>query len=122
VKRIYLAGPVGAKEGRTNRVRGAVFIAEAIAALGLYPFVPHLYHHWDELHAHDYEFWMSHCLEWLTACDALYRMPGHSPGADREVARMTELGRPVFYELDALAVAVNARREVELVAEMEKGK
>ena len=43
-----------------------------------------------------YERWLEYDMEWLTACDALVRLPGESKGADREVARAKELGIEVY--------------------------
>lgn len=102
MKRVYVAGPVGKVEGRLGRVLAAIEVGEQIAALDLSPFVPHFYHFWDSRHPHDYEFWMAHCLLWLRNCEAVFRMPGDSPGADREVALAKSLGIPVFTDLAEL--------------------
>lgn len=102
MRRVYCAGPVGKVEGRLERVLSAIEAGEQIAALGLAPFVPHFYHFWDSRHAHDYEFWMAHCMEWVRQCEALFRMPGASPGADREVELAKSLGLPVFVDMAEL--------------------
>lgn len=102
MKRVYVAGPVGAVEGRAARVRAAIDAGELVAAMGLLPFVPHLYDFWNARHDHDYEFWMQLCLAEVRRCDALYRMPGMSPGADREVALAGEIKIAVFTDLAAL--------------------
>ena len=46
----------------------------------------------------EYETWMEYDLAWLGACEALLRLPGHSPGADREVRYA--LGREEVEEVD----------------------
>lgn len=50
------------------------------------------------------DFWYELDLRMLHACDALYRLPGASRGADAE-----EMGLPVYYDLD------------EIIARHEKG-
>ena len=66
-------------------------------------FVPHLYHFWGFLYPdHDEKFWLGMCLKWLSKCDALYRMPGISAGANMEEAEARELGIPIFYDMDKL--------------------
>jgi hypothetical protein len=103
MKRGYVAGPVGANDiGRLPRIRAAISVGEQMAALGVSPFIPHLFHWWDEQHPHDYEYWMQHCFAWLEQCHFLYRMDGASPGADREAAWMRENNRPVFVSFEEL--------------------
>lgn len=95
-RRVFVSGPVGGQDGRLDRIQAAIAVADDLQAAGFFPFVPHLFHFWDEQRPHDYEFWMAHCFAWLDVCDAVYRMPGESPGADREVMRALEAGIPVF--------------------------
>lgn len=38
----------------------------------------------------------------LERCDAVLRLPGESPGADREVHYAISLGKPVYYGLEEL--------------------
>lgn len=104
MKRVYVAGPIGAKAGREARIRAAIDVAERIRRLGLFPFVPHFFHYWESIYPHQYECFMRLDLVWLKQCEALYRMPGHSPGADREVKfAETEIKIPVFRDLKELA-------------------
>ncbi len=100
MKRIYIAGPYTGGETTLN-VRIAVEAGQRIADAGAIPFVPHLYHLWHLLIPGPYEQWMRFDLAWLEKCDALVRLPGESPGADREVAEAERLGLPVFYGVDA---------------------
>ena len=46
---------------------------------------------------HEIDYWYKYDLEWLEQCDAVFRLPGESSGADNEVARAQELGLPIFY-------------------------
>ena len=51
---------------------------------------------WHFAFPHAVEFWYAYDLEWLAVCDALYRLPGESVGADKELARAHELGLRVY--------------------------
>lgn len=99
IETVYIAGPYtgGSVEGN---VQAAIDAADLVMKLGAVPFVPHLSHF---LRPRGYEEWMRFDFVWLGKCDALLRIPGISPGADREVERMTELGRPIFYTIETLA-------------------
>ena len=61
----------------------------------------------DRLHTKGYEQWMKLDLAWLDKCDALLRLPGESPGSDREVDAAKERGIPVYYSVRAVAFAVS---------------
>ena len=56
------------------------------------------------VHPEDYETWMKLDFIWVESCDALLRLPGESPGADREVKHAITLGIPVFYSMDELLI------------------
>jgi hypothetical protein len=106
VIRVYIAGPIGANDdGRRARIDAAIGAGARLLAAGLAPFVPHL---WAGACNADglatYEQWMAYDFAFLDVCDALLRIPGHSPGADREVQRAVARGIPVFHaEADLLA-------------------
>lgn len=100
-KRIYVAGPY-TKPGPTQNVWKAVDVAEKLLALGFAPFVPHFTHFWEIRHHHNYEIWMELDFIWLRQCQCLYRIPGESSGADREVALAKDLGIPVYHDLQTL--------------------
>lgn len=99
---VYIAGPYTSPDPVTN-VRDAVFAAESVRALGAVPFVPHLFHLWHTISPHPYEFWMGVDFDMLDRCDAVWRLPGASPGADREVDRALIAGKPVFFGIRGLA-------------------
>jgi hypothetical protein len=102
---VYVAGPYSSGDLEEN-IDLAVFAAESLVSMGHVPFVPHLmYSAWEERVSRDYEFYMTQCLGILSRCEALLRIPGISPGADREVARALELEIPVFFEVGTLAEA-----------------
>lgn len=102
--RIYVSGPIGAlDEGRPARIRAAIDAGAALLRAGFAPFVPHLWaaamqdHEVSADALAGYEHWMAYDLDWLAACVAVLRLPGDSPGADREVAVAKGNGVPVFY-------------------------
>jgi hypothetical protein len=97
VKYVYVAGPyTGDEEANVAR---AIDAATVLLRSGLFPYVPHLAHFWEQQHAHHYEVWMNLDFAWVRRCDALLRLNGESKGADREVALARELGIPVFYSV-----------------------
>jgi len=84
----------------------AIRIADDLASVGLIPFVPNLYFSWEAQYPRDdQEFWMGQCLQWVSACDCVLRIPGESAGADREVMFASDNGIPVYHRLDELLVA-----------------
>lgn len=96
---IYVSGPYTQGNTETNVIK-AILIADALAEKGWAPFIPHLTYCWNALISHDYEFWMKQDLFWVGVTQALFRMEGFSPGAEREVALAKSLGKPVYYKLD----------------------
>ena len=105
--RVYVAGPYSLGDPQTNTDQ-AIDVGERITQMGADPFVPHLNHYRNLRHAHDNQHWLDEDLRWLAVCDALYRMPGASKGADGEVAYAKAHGIPVFYDLKALAELVQS--------------
>lgn len=93
--KIYIAGPYTGGDVVAN-VRSAITAGQLVMDRGHTPFVPHLNHFWHHQIPGAYEQWMRLDLAWLESCDALIRLSGDSPGADREVQRAEELGIPVF--------------------------
>lgn len=99
--RIYIAGPYSNGDVAIN-VRKAYEAANRLADLGFAPFVPHATHFWHMLFPRPYEFWLDLDNHFLPCCAAVLRLPGPSVGADKEVDLATELGIPVFTEVEAL--------------------
>jgi hypothetical protein len=91
----YVAGPLTAGDPALN-IRETCRIADILQNNGIVPFVPHLYFLWHLTAPADYEKWMRLCLAWVERCDALLRLPGESPGADREVAHAEKHGIKVY--------------------------
>lgn len=97
---VYVAGPISGDPW--GCVRQAVRAWEELRAVGAVPFLPQL----SVLHAMvddpGYEAFLAYDLDVIRNAAAVHRLPGVSPGADREVAFARELGIPVFHELDDL--------------------
>lgn len=107
--RVYVAGPYTKGDVATN-VRNAIIAGNNLRALGYTPFVPHLTHFWHMQVPHEIEYWYAYDLEWLEMCDAVFRLPGESAGADKEVERAKELGIPVTTSYLDLPLVKNVRR------------
>lgn len=110
---VYVAGPytsteppsgmdfweVGS-EGQHN-VQRAIHAGQDLAEGGHTPFVPHLFALWDLVRPNGYEFYMTMCLAYVAKSDALVRLSGDSPGADREVELAKSLNIPIYYSVAA---------------------
>ncbi len=107
--RVYVAGPIGALDAaRPAKIKTAIDAGATLLRAGFAPFVPHLWAAAMQDHevsadalAH-YEAWMDYDFAWLDASDVLVRLPGDSPGADREVERARQRGMAVYFGVDAL--------------------
>jgi hypothetical protein len=108
-KRIYIAGPLSAEtpELIDVNVNVAMTAFHALAQEGHYPLCPHVSIFLDRMSiSHmSYEDWLSYDFKWLEVSDAVYRMYGVSPGADREVQFAIERGIPVFYDMNQVIEA-----------------
>lgn len=103
LKHVYIAGPYTNPDPVVN-TRDAINIGMDLYEAGLaYPVIPHvtMFVHFLRPQT-DIEFWYKYDLFALERCDAVYRFPGASSGADREVAHADSLGIPVFFDLDEL--------------------
>lgn len=106
--RVYVAGPYTHGDVARN-VAAALAAADALIRAGAAPFVPHLSHFQHMAHPQPYETWTALDLAWLEVCDAILRLPGHSPGADAEEAWCQAHGLPVFNSLDPLVAWIRGR-------------
>ena len=102
--KVYIAGPYTHGDVARN-VRAAIDAAHAIREAGHTPLVPVLSHFWHMIHPRAYEDWLAMDLEWLEVCDAVVRLPGHSPGADRETAEAARIGLPVYHGVTVFILA-----------------
>lgn len=98
--RIYIAGPIDGSGDRMTNLRNALEAADKIMELGGVPFIPHLNTVWQMVTdpkrlVSEWQAWND---EWLSQCNALYRLAGRSPGSDYECSLARELGLVVFEE------------------------
>jgi len=99
---VYIAGPYTKPDPVENTTK-VIGLASNLVDEGLItPFVPHLTLLWHLVTPRPLEFWYEYDVATLSRCDALFRMPGESTGADREVVFAREHDIPVFTDLDAL--------------------
>ena len=94
---VYVAGPYS--KHMVDGTRNAILAAEELRKAGYLPFVPHLSLLWDLVCPSPYEEWLDYDLAWLKKCDILLRLPGESPGADKEVACAEALRMPIYYSV-----------------------
>jgi len=97
-ERVYIAGPYTHGDVAVN-VREAVLAGLEVHRAGHIPFIPHLYHFAHYLCPQEYAVWCALDVKWLQACTCLLRLPGVSPGSDREVDMAKVLGMPIYYTL-----------------------
>lgn len=95
--KIYVAGPLNGSGDRDVNVRRACFVGTAIRDAGHVPFVPHTNVVWHAHYPAEEATWLAWDFAWLDACDALVRLPGHSPGSDREVKRAETNKQPIYF-------------------------
>jgi hypothetical protein len=69
-------------------------------------FIPHAYQLSNAGFPRDYEAWMRTTAVALRRCDALFRMEGVSPGADREMDMARAESIPVYMHTVAEAVSM----------------
>ncbi len=96
--KVYIASPY-TKGDVAQNIRRQIDVADELMNLGFSPFLPVLSHFQHIVCPRPYEEWMDNDLEWVLACDALLRLSGDSPGADREVLFAKKNHIPVFESL-----------------------
>lgn len=102
--RVYVAGPLEGGNQRAN-VRQAIQAMSDLLAAGHEPFCQHLSWFADLVGERPYEDWMRLDMAWLEVAEIFLRLPGVSPGADREEKRARELGIPVVGSVAQLLAA-----------------
>lgn len=99
---VYLASPYSFGRAVDNIRQHCGMFDKLMSDDVVIPFAPLLSHFQSLMFPRTYEAWMSYDLEILSRCDAMFRQPGESAGADREEAAMTKAGKPVFHTLHTL--------------------
>jgi hypothetical protein len=103
-KLIYIASAYTAStaEQIENNIRTQIWAGHAVIDMGHVPVVPNLNHFMDAIQRRTYSEWMACDFALIKRCDAVLRLPGHSPGADREVELAQGIGLPVLKSLSEL--------------------
>lgn len=111
MKVVYISSPYSIGDQAAN-VRRQIVAAHVVMDLGHAPVAPLLTHY---LHIHrprPYEEWMAVDLKLVEKADVVWRLPGDSRGADREVSRARERGIRVvsstFELVEALGLALES--------------
>jgi hypothetical protein len=99
-KMIYIAGPYTSDP--EGNVLKTIAFADILLEHDFVPFIPHLSHYWEQHSPKHYDHWMEYNLHFVSRCDALFRIFGHSPGADKEVEFAKKIGKPIFNNLSEL--------------------
>jgi len=101
MKTVYLSGPYN---GNIINVSMAIDIYEKIQTdvPNVIVFIPHLLHYVNVFYHHTELYWLDVDLKWVSVCDCVFRMPGISDGADKEVKMAEAFGKPVFRDVDSL--------------------
>ncbi len=101
MKKIFVSGPY-TKGDVAKNVKIAMDITNYLMDKGFAPYCPHLTHFLHMNNWQPYEKWLQLDCEYLVVCDAVFRLPGESAGADKEVLLANERSIPVFYSLETL--------------------
>lgn len=107
--RVYVSGAITHGDPKANALI-AIEYADVLLEMGFAPYLPHLDVFWNDVSSHEYEDWMKLDFAWIEVCNAVLRIPGFSPGGDREVVFATGLGIPVFYTIEDLIYHFAGRR------------
>lgn len=99
MKYVHIAGPIAGGD-RFRNVGEAMAVAAKLISYGYIVYCPHLCCFLHMIYPLPYETWMELSLAWLAKCDAMIRLPGESPGADREEEYCRRHGIPVFYSVE----------------------
>lgn len=105
--RVFVAGPInttsrGEDTEQFLNVARTLEYADAVARLGMAPYVPALCAFWQMMQPQPRDYWMKLSLEWLEQCSAFFRCPGKSIGADLEQEAARSLGLVIFTDILAL--------------------
>ena len=107
---VFIAGPLETG-GIYQNVHNAVQVASRLLKQGFLPYLPHICVQWAFIDPSiGYEDWMAMDFAWVSRCDALFRLPGLSHGADREVTHAKNFGIPVFYDFQELEAWADVKR------------
>jgi len=117
---VYLSGPITKGDPAINTRSACLLFDQLIRERLVLPVVPHWSHFQHVMYPLPYTTWLEYDLAMIPRYDACLRFTAayHAPGlhytqvasrgADREVARFSELGKPVFFSVRDLYSWVHA--------------
>ena len=109
--KVYIASPYTLGDVSVN-VRVSFDAAAKLRTLGYMPIAPLRSHFEHMMHPQAYEVWMTEDKEYVAWADVLLRLPGDSPGADREVVWAKKWGKPVVCSVDELEKIYDRKRDI----------
>ena len=101
--KVYIAGPITGSGDRLVNIREALQVGSKLIDLGYAPYIPHR-DALDQLVTgrSSWTDWMEQDHEWLSVCHVVLRLPGESPGADKEVMWALDKGIAVVSSIEHL--------------------
>ena len=99
--RVYVAGPLSTGV-RWENIRHAEGVGRSLVRMGYAPLIPHLTSYVDPDDSLGWEAWLQVDEAWLEQADVCLRLPGDSPGSDREVAFCEARGIPFVHSKEEL--------------------
>lgn len=106
---VYVAGPYTKPDPVVN-TRNAILAGMHIADSGLAAVeIPHLTMLSHFLIPRELDYWYQFDLDKLDHCQAVYRLPGESSGADNEVSHAQSIHIPVFSSYASLFTWLRGR-------------
>lgn len=101
MKIVYIASPY-ATGNMTANVAVQIHALHRVIDMGASPVAPLLTHFADIVRPRPYDDWMKSDLALVAKSDVILRLPGISPGADKEESEALRLGIPVCYSFEML--------------------
>jgi hypothetical protein len=98
---IYVSGPLTTGNAIVN-IRAALDVGWLLRERGYAVIVPHDHLLAELVHPVSYAASLAYDFRLIRCCDAVYRMPGASVGADAEVEFALRQRIPVYWSLDTL--------------------
>lgn len=112
--RVYVAGPISSDV--FAGVHRGFEAGKQMFVDGMAPFIPHADAFWF-LGEGNWNAYLEYDLEYVSICDAVFRLKGDSKGADLECAVADQLKVPVFYQTNAALPLVEDKGYALLCAE-----